>query len=91
MPSTVGDSQIYRFGDSYVDSNINDQTRYNRMYNKVGAVYENSLLGKFQFFAEDFRYNYLSKAYPNVFDKGNMKNAGLVFKTKTNFRVEVII
>lgn len=33
---------------------------------------------------EDFRYNYLSKAYPNVFDKGNMKNAGLVFKTKTN-------
>lgn len=33
---------------------------------------------------EDFRYNYLTKAYPNVFDYGNMKNAGLVFKTKTN-------
>jgi hypothetical protein len=56
--STVGDSRIFRFGDSYVISDINDQTRYNRMYNKVGAVYENSLLGKFQFFAEDFRYNY---------------------------------
>ncbi|TBX65965.1 hypothetical protein EZL74_11340 [Flavobacterium silvisoli] len=56
--STVGNQKIQRFGDSYLSSNINDQTRYNRMYNKVGAVYENSLLGKFQFFAEDFRYNY---------------------------------
>jgi hypothetical protein len=28
------------------------------MHNKVGAIYENSLLGKFQFFIEDFRYNY---------------------------------
>jgi hypothetical protein len=58
VSSTVGVTQINRFGESYVDSNINDQTRYNRMYNKVGAVYENSLLGKFQFFVEDFRYNY---------------------------------
>jgi hypothetical protein len=33
---------------------------------------------------EDFRFNYLSKAYPNVFDKGNMKNAGLVLKMKVN-------
>ena len=56
--STVGDEQILRFGEAFVSSGINDQTRYNRMYNKVGAVYENSLLGKFQFFAEDFRYNY---------------------------------
>lgn len=59
IASTVGeDEDVYRFGDSYANSNINDQTRYNRMYNKVGAIYENSLLGKFQFFAEDFRYNY---------------------------------
>ena len=58
VPSTVNNAIIYRFGDSYVNSNINDQTRYNRMYNKVGAIYENSLLGKFQFFVEDFRYNY---------------------------------
>jgi hypothetical protein len=28
------------------------------MYNKVGATYENSTLGQFQFFIEDFRYNY---------------------------------
>ena len=58
VPSTVNNAIIYRFGDSYVNSDINDQTRYNRMYNKVGAIYENSLLGKFQFFVEDFHYNY---------------------------------
>lgn len=56
--STVGDTKIKRFGDSYVAANINDQTRYDRLYNKVGVVYENALLGKFQFFAEDFRYTY---------------------------------
>jgi hypothetical protein len=31
------------------------------MYNKVGATYENVLLGKFQFFVEDFNYNYYYK------------------------------
>jgi hypothetical protein len=50
-----------RYGDSYVTSNINDKTRYNRMYNKIGATYENVLLGKFQFFVEDFNYNYYYK------------------------------
>jgi hypothetical protein len=58
VPSTVGSTIINRFGESYLTSNIIDQTHYNRMYNRVGALYENSLLGKFQFFAEDFRYNY---------------------------------
>jgi hypothetical protein len=61
VSSTIGNVSINRFGDSYASSNINDQTRYNRMYNKVGAIYENSLLGRFQFFAEDFRYNYYYK------------------------------
>jgi hypothetical protein len=28
------------------------------MYNKVGLIYENTTLGKFQFFADDFRSNY---------------------------------
>jgi hypothetical protein len=56
--STVGTTTVRRFGDSYVTSKINDHTNYNRMYNKAGVVYENSLLGKFQFFTEDFRYNY---------------------------------
>jgi hypothetical protein len=59
LVSTLDDgTQIVRFGSAFVTANINDQVRYNRMYNKVGAVYENSLLGKFTFFVEDFRYNY---------------------------------
>lgn len=54
----ISDRTISRFGASYNSSKINDKTRYNRMYNKVGATYENSTLGQFQFFIEDFRYNY---------------------------------
>ncbi|WP_333877234.1 putative porin [Flavobacterium sp.] len=63
VASTVGNTQILRFGEAYVSSNINDQNRYNRLYNKFGATYENSLLGTFRFFIEDFRYNYF---YDNI-------------------------
>lgn len=49
---------INRYGDSYVASNLKDQTRYNRMYNKIGASYEHSAYGTFSFFAEDFRFNH---------------------------------
>lgn len=57
-----GTPQLFnRYGASYVTANINDKTRYNRMYNKIGATYENTLLGKFQFFVEDFNYNYYYK------------------------------
>lgn len=49
---------ISRYGESYLTANLKDQTRYNRMYNKIGATYENSTLGQFQFFIDDFRYNY---------------------------------
>jgi hypothetical protein len=58
VPSTVGSQRVIRFGDSYVASGINDQTHYNKMYNKLGLTYENTTLGKFQFFADDFRSNY---------------------------------
>ncbi|MFV8371235.1 putative porin [Flavobacterium sp. LB2P74] len=58
VPSTVGGTIVYRFGESFKNSDINDQTRYNKMYNRVGLVYENTTLGKFQFFADDFRSNY---------------------------------
>ncbi len=51
-------TRFKRFGDAYVTSNINDQTNYNRLYNKVGAAYENKTLGKIGFFIEDFNYNY---------------------------------
>ena len=56
--STAGRSSVYRFGDSYKTSGINDQTHYNRTYNKVGLAYENSILGQFNFFIEDFFSNY---------------------------------
>ncbi|TRX40156.1 hypothetical protein FNW21_07205 [Flavobacterium restrictum] len=58
VASSVGGNSIYRFGDSYLTSGINDQTHYNKMYNKVGLEYENTTLGKFQFFVDDFRSNY---------------------------------
>jgi hypothetical protein len=58
VPSTVGSETVFRFGESYLDSGINDQTRYNKMYNKVGLIYENTTLGTFQFFVDDFRSNY---------------------------------
>lgn len=74
VPSTVGATTVYRFGDSYVTNGINDQTHYNKMYNKLGLIYENTTLGKFQFFAEDFINNY----YYNkilIFDNQTIPNA----------------
>lgn len=58
VTSNVGGTTVYRFGESYKTSNINDQTRYNKTYNKVGLAYENSTLGKFNFFIDDFYSNY---------------------------------
>ena len=55
---TVGSFSNLRFGESYRNSGINDQTHYNKTYNKVGLTYENTTLGKFQFFADDFFHNY---------------------------------
>ena len=58
VPSNVGGKFVNRYGESFVISNINDRTKYNKMYNKVGLVYENMTLGKFTFFADDLRSNY---------------------------------
>ena len=60
LGSTIGTSgtAFQKFGTSSVTSNIIDQTMYDRLYNKVGAQYENKLLGKFQFFIENFIYNF---------------------------------
>lgn len=71
VPSTVGNTIVFRFGESFKNSAISDQTRYNKMYNRVGLVYENVTLGTFQFFADDFRSNY----YYNqilIFDNQNV-------------------
>lgn len=58
VASRVGSNTFNRFGDSYLASGINDQTRYNKAHNTVGLIYENTHFGKFKFFAEDFRTNY---------------------------------
>lgn len=56
--STVGNTSVQRFGESYVSSNMKDQTRFEKLYNRVGLAYENSLIGKFNFFIDDYRSNY---------------------------------
>jgi hypothetical protein len=60
LASYIGTSSasFQRFGTSSLTSRINDQTIYDRLYNKVGAIYENKTLGKFEFFIENFNYNY---------------------------------
>jgi Putative porin len=54
----INNESIARFGPSFNKSNISDHVFYNKMYNKAGLIYENSNLGKFQFYLEDFRSNY---------------------------------
>ncbi|AWH85195.1 hypothetical protein HYN59_08700 [Flavobacterium album] len=46
-----------RFGAAYTTS-INNKTRYNMMYNMVGAAYSNEKIGMVEFYVEDFNYNY---------------------------------
>jgi hypothetical protein len=74
VSSNANGNIINRFGDSFRSTEINDQTRYNKMYNKVGLQYENTFLGKFQFFVDDFRSNY----YYNqilIFDNRTVPNS----------------
>src|SRR5690606_13060193 len=47
-----------RLGNAYVISNIHDKTKYNRMYNRFGAIYQNETLGDLTFFVDDLRHNY---------------------------------
>ena len=58
VSSNANGQIINRFGQSFRSTEINDQTRFNKMYNKVGLQYENTSLGKFLFFVDDFRSNY---------------------------------
>jgi hypothetical protein len=46
-----------RFGDASTSS-IYNKTRYNRMYNLVGAAYTNETIGTIEFYLEDYNYNY---------------------------------
>lgn len=58
LASALGNRTVFRFGDSYKTGGINDQTNYNKTYNKLGLRYENNILGKFNFFVDDFFSNY---------------------------------
>ena len=62
-------SYLKRFGESSKDLSIVDKSRYNSLYNKIGASFENSLLGKFEFFVEDFRDN---NYYNQIIIKGGV-------------------
>jgi len=61
--SSVDGQLIHRFGESFVTSGLNNTTDYNKMYNKLGAVYENMTLGTFTFFVDDLHTNYF---YNNI-------------------------
>lgn len=50
-----------RFGDAYATS-VNNKTRYNRMYNMLGAAYTNEAFGTVEFYLEDFNYNYFYRS-----------------------------
>jgi hypothetical protein len=58
LTTTINNVVVQRFGDAFVSSGINDQTTYYKLYNKAGVEFENNILGKFQFFIEDFKYKY---------------------------------
>lgn len=64
----TGTGAFKRFGDvsSVAITKVNDHTRYDRLYNKVGAIYENKTLGKFQFFIENFNYKYYYKLVQTI-------------------------
>lgn len=50
-----------RFGASYTTS-INNKTRYNMMYNMLGAAYTNEDIGMLEFYVEDYNYNYFYRS-----------------------------
>lgn len=46
-----------RFGNRF-SSSINNKTRYNHLYNKVGVAYKTKNYGDLEFFVDDNKYNY---------------------------------
>lgn len=81
IASNVGGENVNRFGESFVTQNIDDTTDYNKMYNKVGAVYENSTLGAFTFFVDDIHSNYF---YNNILYLDNGITVGNLLSQKIN-------
>ena len=56
QPSVSG-----RLGGAYTSS-ISDKTRYNKMYNLIGAAYANEKIGTIEFYIEDYNYNYFYRS-----------------------------
>lgn len=52
-----------KFGDAYVANKYSDFVKSNDMYNRVGATFSNSLIGKFNVFMENYQYNYFYNRY----------------------------
>lgn len=52
---------VARYGETYSQS-ISNKTRYNRMYNMIGAAYSNETIGDIEFYLEDFNYNYFYRS-----------------------------
>jgi Putative porin len=50
-----------RFGDAST-SHIYKKTRYNRLYNLIGAAYSNDDIGMIEFYLEDYKYNYFYRS-----------------------------
>jgi len=83
VTTTIDGLPVQRFGESYLTSGINDQTRFERLYNKGGLAYENSLLGKFNFFIDDYRSNYKYEKVM-IFDDGRAIPAN-IYQQINNF------
>ena len=44
------------FGDSFLNTNFDDYSKYQSLYNRLGATFSNSLIGKFNVFVENAHY-----------------------------------
>jgi len=65
------------FGEGYVTKNYDDLTKSNAVYNKLGATFSNSTIGKFNVFSEIMSYNYF-------YDRILISNNQIVVPNSTN-------
>ena len=79
IPSLVGTTAVNRFGSvTNKQTAVNDQIRFENLYNKIGLSYENITLGKVQFFIENFNSKQYTAndLYSNgTFISGTLKNS----------------
>jgi hypothetical protein len=73
-----------RFGEAYATS-INDKTRYNRMYNLIGAAYSNEKIGAVEFYIEDYNYNYFYRRI--VYGKDSNGDPNIDIPNSVNDRI----